>query len=99
MSIDKEGANVMVALYENGLVTDCTTGENQGRVLSNDYVVRGLENLCFVKDLSGKKVVSGTVNFRLWEGFNSSNCAIAVFVQNNSQQIFGSRMFDLPEDL
>lgn len=97
--VDSSGANVMVALYESGLVTDCPRGENKGRILSNDYVVRKLEKLCTVKDISHKKTVSGTVNFPLWEGFNSSKCGLAVFVQNTSHQIFGSQSFQLPEDI
>jgi len=97
--VDSSGANVMVALYESGLVTDCPRGENKGRVLSNDYVVRKLEKLCTVKDISAKKTVSGTVNFPLWQGFNSSKCGLAVFVQNSSHQIFGSQSFQLPEDI
>lgn len=63
--MDNDGANILVALYENGLVTDCPRGENKGRVLSNDYVVRKLEKLCTVKDITAKKTVSGTVNFTL----------------------------------
>ncbi|KAG5033069.1 hypothetical protein JHK85_017051 [Glycine max] len=58
--VDNDGANIMVALSENGLVTDCPRGENKGRVLSNDYVVRKLEKLCTVKDITAKKTVSGT---------------------------------------
>ncbi|KAK7312962.1 hypothetical protein VNO77_37242 [Canavalia gladiata] len=94
-----ESANVMVALYESGLVTDCPRGENKGRVLSNDYVVRKLEKLCTVKDISAKKTVSGTVNFSLWEGFNSTKCGLALFVQSSSHQIFGSQSFQLPDDI
>ncbi|KAK7262714.1 hypothetical protein RJT34_30291 [Clitoria ternatea] len=97
--VDSDGANVMVALYESGLVTDCPRGENKGRVLSNDYVVRKLEKLCTVKDMSAKKTVSGTVNFSLWEGFKSSKCGLALFVQNPSHQIFGSQSFQLPNDI
>ncbi|KAL1363277.1 hypothetical protein HN51_011496 [Arachis hypogaea] len=97
--VDNQGANVMVALYESGLVTDCPRGENKGRVLSNDYVVRRLEKLCTVKDISVKKTVSGTVNFLLWEGFNGSKCGLAVFVQSRSYQIFGSQSFRLPDDI
>ncbi|KAF2314279.1 hypothetical protein P3X46_027064 [Hevea brasiliensis] len=97
--VDSNGANIMVALYESGLVTDCPKGENKGRMLSNDYVVRKLEKLCTVKDISAKKTVSGTVNFSLWDGFNSSKCGIAVFVQDNSHQIFGSQNFQLPDDI
>lgn len=97
--MDSDGANVMVALYENGLVTDCPRGENKGRVLSNDYVVRKLEKLCTVKDISAKKTLSGMVNFPLWEGFKSSKCGLAVFVQSKSHQIFGSQSFQLPDDI
>lgn len=97
--VDSNGVNVMVALYENGLVTDCPRGENKGRVLSNDFVVRKLEKLCTEKDISAKKTITGTVNFPLWGGFNSSKCGVAVFVQSPSHQIFGSQSFHLPDDI
>ncbi|KAK9689017.1 hypothetical protein RND81_09G028600 [Saponaria officinalis] len=99
MKIDHQGVNVMVALYENGLVTNCPNGENKGRVLSNDFVVRKLEKLTTVKDISAKKNISGTLDFPLWEGFKSNKCGLAVFVQNNSHQIFGSQKFDLPDNM
>ncbi|XP_057979530.1 uncharacterized protein LOC131165605 [Malania oleifera] len=97
--VGSHGSNIMVALSENGLVTDCPKGENKGRVLSNDFVVRRLEKLCTVKDISAKKTVTGTVNFSLWEGFNSSKCSVAVLVQNGSHQIFGTQTFQLPDNL
>lgn len=97
--VDHQGANVMVALYQSGLVTECKKGENAGKVVANDFVVRKLEKLCFVKDITAKKTISGTVNFLLWDGFSSSKCGVAVFVQNASHQIFGSQSFKLPEDL
>lgn len=97
--VDSRGADIMVALYENGLVTDCTKGENKGRVLVNDFVVRRLEKLCSVKDIAAKKTVKGTVNFSLWEGFNGSKCGVAAFVQNGSHHIFGSQNFQLPDNL
>ncbi|TXG67161.1 hypothetical protein EZV62_008436 [Acer yangbiense] len=95
--VDSQGVNVMVALYENGLVTDCPKGENKGRVLSNDFVIRKLEKLCNVKDISAKKNLSGTVSFPLWDTFQSSKCGVAVFVQNSSHQIFGLQNFQIPE--
>ena len=97
--VDSNGADVLVALYENGLMTDCPKGENKGRVLSNDFVVRRLEKLCTVKDISAKKTVTGTVNLTLWDSFNSCKCGIAVFVQNKSYHIFGSQNFELPDNL
>ena len=97
--MESQGANIMVALYESGLVTDCPNGENKGRVLSNDYVVRRLEKLCTVRDVSAKKTISGTVNFSLWEGFNPTKCGVALFVQSSSHQIFGSQSFQLPDNM
>ncbi|XXG59530.1 hypothetical protein AAC387_Pa04g1601 [Persea americana] len=97
--VDNKGADVMVALCENGLVTDCSKGENRGRVLSNDFVVRRLEKLCVVKDISAKKPISGNVEFPLWDGFNGSKCAVVVFVQNSALHVFGSQLFQLPDDL
>ncbi|CAI0439097.1 unnamed protein product [Linum tenue] len=97
--IDGEGVNVMVALYESGLVMDCEGGENLGMVLANDYVVRRLEKVATVKDISAKKVVTAGAQFSLWEGFNGSKCGVAVFLQNNQHQIFGSQNFPLPDSI
>lgn len=97
--MDHQGANIMVALYESGLVTDCPNGENKGRVLSNDYVVRKLEKLSTVKDISAKKNISGTVNFPLWQGFNSSKCRVVVSIENDSHHIFGSQNFQLTNNI
>ncbi|MED6168748.1 hypothetical protein PIB30_014436 [Stylosanthes scabra] len=99
MKVDSNGVDVMVALYENGLVTDCERGENKGRVLSNDYVVRKLQKLCNVVDIPPKKTVSGTITFPLWNSFNSSKCGLALFIQTNTHQIFGSQNFNLPDDI
>ncbi|XP_050370412.1 uncharacterized protein LOC126788455 [Argentina anserina] len=96
--VDGNGANVMVALYESGLVTNCPSGENKGRVLSNDYVVRRLEKLCTVKDVPAKKTISGTVTFPLWESFNATKCGMIVFIQSSSHQIYSSQKFQLPEN-
>ncbi|XP_073027920.1 uncharacterized protein [Primulina eburnea] len=96
---DQQGVNIMVALYECSLVTDCPKGPNKGRVLTNDYVVRRLEKVCSVKDVAAKKTISGTVNFPLWEGFSESKCGVAVFVESASHQICGSQKFQLPKNI
>ncbi|XP_031472623.1 uncharacterized protein LOC116244995 [Nymphaea colorata] len=97
--VDGKGMDIMVALYENGLVTEVSSGENKGQVMKNDFVVRVLEKMCTVRDVSAKKTVSGTVNFNLWDGFDSSKCGIVVFLQNPSMQNFGCQQFQLPDDL
>ncbi|RWW11413.1 hypothetical protein BHE74_00036591 [Ensete ventricosum] len=96
--VDGSGADVMVALYESGLVTDCDQGENKGRVLTNDYVVRRLEKLVSVKDVSAKKNISGSVHFTLWDGFNGAKCGLLLFVQNASLQTFGVQQFQIPQE-
>ncbi|WOK91907.1 hypothetical protein Cni_G00598 [Canna indica] len=95
--VDGNGVDVMAALYESGQVTDCGGGENKGRMLNNDYVVRRLEKLITVKDISAKKQVNGTVQFLLWEGFNAAKCGLLLFVQNASLQIFGVQQFQIPD--
>lgn len=97
--LESQGADIMVALYECGLVNDCPEGANKGLVLANDYVVRHLQKLTSVNDISAKKTVSGTVDFTLWEGFKSSKCGITVFMQNSCQHIFGAQNFKLPDNL
>ncbi|GLT83403.1 hypothetical protein SLE2022_016940 [Rubroshorea leprosula] len=97
--IDSNGVDIMLALYENRLVNDCPSGENKGKVLVNDFVVRKLEKVCTVKDMNAKKTVTGTVTLTLWDGFNSSKCGVAIFLQNKAHQIFGSQNFQLPDDV
>ncbi|KAI3809966.1 hypothetical protein L1987_19571 [Smallanthus sonchifolius] len=94
------GADVMVALYESGLVTDCKNGDNKGRVIANDFVVRKLSKMWSVKNQPPKKTLTGTIDFGLWEGFNGTRCGIVVFVQQHgTHHIFGSQRIQLPADL
>ncbi|KAG0481502.1 hypothetical protein HPP92_012360 [Vanilla planifolia] len=99
MKVDSSGADVMVALYQCGLVTDIGAGENRGRVLANDYVVRRLEKIAAVKDVSAKKVVSGSVLLALWDGFNPAKCGLVVFTQDHSLHIMGAQHFAIPDNL
>lgn len=90
--------DILVALYENGLVTDCTKGENKGRVLTNDFVVRCLEKACTVKDVSARKTVTGKVTFNLWEGYSRSKCGLVMFFQNASTlEIQGAQSLEFPD--
>ncbi len=94
------GGSVLVALYESGLVTDCGRGENKGKSLLNDHVVRRLEKVAAVRDgASAKKSVSGSVQFPLWDGFRASRCGLVLFVQNAALQVLGVQHFDLPDNV
>uniref|UniRef100_A0A0C9RL34 TSA: Wollemia nobilis Ref_Wollemi_Transcript_12848_1539 transcribed RNA sequence n=1 Tax=Wollemia nobilis TaxID=56998 RepID=A0A0C9RL34_9CONI len=98
--VDGYTLDVFVALYENDHVTDCTKGQNKGRVLTNDFVVKGLEKACSVKDISARKTVTGKVTFNLWEGFSRSKCGLVMFLQNSStMEIQGLQSFELPDNI
>lgn len=98
--LEGPGADIMVALYESGLVTDCQNGENKGRMLANDFVVRKLAKLCSVNNVPPKKTLIGTLDFSLWQGFNSAKCGVVVFVQQHgSRHIFGSQRIQLPANI
>ncbi|CAN6457782.1 unnamed protein product [Victoria cruziana] len=97
--VDGKGMDIMVALYESKLVTEVGSGENKGRVVKNDFVVRMLEKMCTVRDVSAKKTVTGTVSFNLWEGFDSSRCGVVLFLQNASMQNFGCQRFQIPDSI
>ncbi|CAN6199434.1 unnamed protein product [Urochloa humidicola] len=94
------GASVVAALYESGLVTDCGRGENKGKSLLNDHVVRRMEKVAAVREgASAKKAVSGTVQFPLWDGFRAAKCGVVLFVQNAALQVLGVQHFDLPDNI
>ncbi|KAH9323847.1 hypothetical protein KI387_018486 [Taxus chinensis] len=98
--VDGYTLDVFVALYENGHVTDCVKGENKGRVLTNDFVVKGLEKACTVRDISARKTVTGKVTFNLWEGFSRNKCGLVMFFQKtSSMEIQGAQNLTLPENI
>ncbi len=72
--------HVMLALFESGLVTDVRAGENQGRALKNDFVVRRLV------DLGGLprdgKPLRRQVDAQWEPGWNAGRAGAAVFLQD-----------------
>ncbi|KAL2613549.1 hypothetical protein R1flu_025241 [Riccia fluitans] len=92
--------DVLLALHESGLVTDCKEGENRGKVLKNDYVVRGMHKACYLQDLPANKMASGEVTFSLWDGFSTSNCGVALILQNtDSKEVYAAQQLELPADI
>lgn len=89
--------DVMVAIFENGQVTDCAKGENRGRVLTNDSIVRSLEKACTLQNGQSKKV-QGQVSLKLWEAFSKAKCGMAVFLQNpSSMEVYGAQLLEFPD--
>jgi len=73
------GSTLFVALYENDLQSNVTAGENDGRSLRHDYVVRKM----FAVPFSGKKTLSKQINFSLQPSWNKKNLGVATFVQQH----------------
>jgi len=94
--------DVLVAIYENGLVTECKAGENRRKQLTNEYVVRSLETACTLPAAAADAdaVVTGQVLLQLWQSFSPSTTGIVIFLQNPvSKEVFGAQQFHLPHTL
>jgi hypothetical protein len=91
--------DAMVAMFENGQVTDCSKGENRGRVLTNDHIVRALEKVCTFQSPTTKKPARGQACIKLWEGYTKSKCGMVVFLQNpTSMEVLGAELVELPNN-
>jgi len=73
-------SKLFVALYENNLVSNVTAGENDGRSLQHDYVVRKMFAISFL----GEKNLSKQITMQIQPDWNKNNLGIAVFVQQSS---------------
>lgn len=70
------GASAFLALYENKLTNQVTAGENKGKRLRHDFVVRELAGP-FV--INGRDIVKHA--FHLEPGWKTRDLAVAAFVQ------------------
>ena len=72
--------DLMLAVYETGLITEVKTGENKGRELHNDYVVRSLRRERLKKDDSPVSEVSSKLP--LEEDWKRSQLGVVAFLQD-----------------
>jgi len=75
----RDGWRVMLALFENGTTTTVSAGENAGRALRTDFVVRRLEDLGAI---SGAAPFRKKLDARLDPSWNARNVGAAVFLQD-----------------
>jgi len=68
------------ALYENELVSNVSAGENDGRKLKHDYVVREMLAIPFL----GKKQLTKKISFNVKPDWKQNNLGVAIFVQQRS---------------
>ena len=76
--VDIKNADIFIALYENKLVSQVNAGENNGRELKHDYVVR---DLLGAYQLSNKNEFSK--NITLPQEWKNRNAGAVIFVQDS----------------
>jgi hypothetical protein len=76
-----EPLEVLVALYQKGLTTSVPRGENSGRALENDYVVRLMERAGELPAKAGAELEDG-VAFELQPQWRRPDLGVIAFVQD-----------------
>ena len=81
---------LVAVVFEKGLSTEVPRGENAGKTLKNDFVVRNLQIIAPLQKSSNLDITHH-VSVQLDEGLNASQLGIAVFVQGKtSMDIIGA---------
>ena len=76
---DAKNADVFVALYENGLVSNVQAGENVGRQLKHEYVVRKLFGAYQINNQN-----QFNKNFTLSKSWKNKDAGAVIFVQDST---------------
>jgi len=96
-SLRERKLDLMVALYETGLETPVKRGENGGKTLRDDYVVRLLKKAGRIEGTAGPQRLSATLS--LGKDWRRANLGIAAFVQDvRAQSIHGAANARLAAD-
>lgn len=82
--LGKKHLLLMAALVENGLQTQVARGENSGKTLRNDAVVRLLEPVSEVRELSSPQTITGRLT--LDAHWASSRLKAVVFLQDEKSE-------------
>jgi hypothetical protein len=88
--IGAKRAQVMVALYENGVTTQVARGENASKTLENDFIVRRLASAFSFEPKAGARK-AGTASFKLEPSWVRERLGVAAFLQDpDTMLIFGA---------
>jgi hypothetical protein len=83
-------ATLVIALFESGVETRVQRGENAGRLLANDFIVRRFEEIPSVP-LGSRAAASHTVAIDIDPAWNRANLGVATFLQDKStMRIYGA---------
>lgn len=89
--------DLMVAVFESGLVTPVGRGENGGRTLHNEYVVRRLERAGRVRPRDPEQT-RHSVSLKIADDWQRSELGVAAFLQDaRSLAIHGAEVQNLQE--
>lgn len=88
--IDASQLEAVVAVFENGVTTEVRRGENSGRRLVNDFIVRRLERAFSFSPEAGAKQ-QGRVTVELDPSWNAANVGVVAFLQDpRTLRIYGA---------
>lgn len=79
-AVERQDALVYIALYENNLSNDVRAGENNGRTLHHDFVVRELVGPITMDAQDKTRFVQ---SFNLKPGWKLQDSGVVAFVQNS----------------
>jgi len=79
--VEARTLHVALALFESGIVTDVPRGENAGRSLANDFIVRRLRRAFAVSPQAGTRRRGGGT-FDLERSWQPANVGLAAFLQD-----------------
>ena len=79
--LDAGRLRAVVVLFENGVATEVRRGENRGRTLANDYVVRRLEEAFELGPEAGARG-EGRVTFAVDPSWRAEHLGVAAFLQD-----------------
>ena len=89
-SIDAKRLDAVVVLYENGITTEVRRGENAGRTLEEDFVVRRLSRAFSLEPKAGAKRQK-RVTIDLERSWKAENVGVVVFLQDpDTMRIYGA---------
>lgn len=85
LNAGQPGAVAIVVIFESGLSTDVRRGENKGRQLRNDFVVRALKEVGTIQagDTTARRV---TTRIPIGDEWQSENLGAVVFLQDPSSR-------------
>jgi hypothetical protein len=88
--VEASKLEALVVVFESGLVTPIGAGENSGRTLENDFVVRRLKN-AFSLDAKPGSRKEKALTFKLDPAWKLEKMGVAAFLQDpSSMRIYGA---------